>query len=248
MRDTAKVAQESRKVFAVHRRCMRHLHPLALCLCCIAALGGCLPFATPPVRTTPTPTGPAPEEAAVLVLIYPATPNSGDWIDVLSEDGEGLARLLPGTWTTLTRPPGQQRFRFVPTGGPSACVGGANAGVGVLDAELVAGRYAHVMVHAYVPTFSTRLSAMCCGAWGESDVWVDLVRVPLLGENRQAALDVMMRGRALEPLPRGMISPLADEVRRLATERESARCFDWERSRIRREDQTRLPMTEQSSF
>jgi len=134
------------------------------------------------------------------------------------------------------------------TGGPGPCVGGANAGVGVLDADLVAGRYAHVMVHARAPMLSTVMSAMCCSADSGSRVWIDLVRVPLLGEHRRAVLEVMTRGRAVEPLPQGMISPFSEEVRRLATERESARCFDSDASRIRREDQTQLPMNEEGSF
>ncbi len=240
-----------------HRRRVSTRHRPALwSLFLTSFLGNCVLFPLGPRdRTTPLPSGPAPASASVLVLVYPLPRMlpagslgqaegwvGAPWVDVLAENGEALARLPPGTWTTLTRAPGRHRLLVVSTSGPGACIEGTDASIGTLDADLVAGRYAHVAVFARPVSLQTALSTMCCAP---SDMYVDLVRVPLLGELRADALDVMNRGRAVDPLPRGIISPYAEAVRRLATARETSRCFDAGSSRVRPGDQTSLPLNQE---
>src|SRR5687768_9076867 len=78
---------------------------------------GCALFAEPgsPIaRSGPPPRAPLPAGTAMLVLVYPRPSLSGaipaqtaaPWIDVLDAQGEALARMMPGTFTTLSRPPG----------------------------------------------------------------------------------------------------------------------------------------------
>lgn len=221
-----------------------------LVACAIAFANGCFLFQGPggaPLRASSPPLGPAPARSAVLVIAYPRIASSADAthlvgpatpdVDVIDERGELLARLSQGSWTTLSRPPGLQRFAVVPSWGPSACAG-IDAGVGTLAADLVPGRYAYVAVLARQLSLGPILSAGCCGYGG---LWIDLARVPMFGEVRAAADLVLASGRLLEPVPRGLMLPAGPEVLERAARRQSAACFDPDASRIDAADQSELP-------
>ncbi len=174
------------------------------------------------------------EDAAVLVLVYPQTswhrPVSRrgpcysylprpcpperwrhrltwvhSWVDVVDSDGELLARLSPGSWTALRRPPGWHRLFVV----PSDLNGDAPPAlhrVGIMDLELARGFYHYVAVVAHDPPQ--------CLAGPPLVPSLDLERVPVRGHLFHLVRDALRTGEAHPPAPSGVRFPDIATLRR----------------------------------
>ncbi len=200
-----------------------------------------------PLRTTPRPSGPAPATSAVVVFAQgqsnvPISTDQGAppfGFEVLDPSGALLGKTDVNGWFAIEVPPGHQRFVAVPTLGYVGCGDEVDGEVGVIDADLRAGRYYYVYVrHSTYGASDVAANDGCCATRGR----VELVAARVLSDPYYVTRSIVRSGRAFATAPRGIVHPRANEIDREARRRASSSCFDPHVSTLRPEDGFDLPI------
>ncbi len=129
--------------------------------------------------------------------------------DVVDETGELLARLRPGSWTSLTRAPGRHRLFAV-----EDPVNLHARRVGVLSVVMREGHYYYVAVDVHPPDACVR------GGFATTD----LVPVASNGLVYDHVRGVLAPEHRLAPVPRGVHYPYIAALRNVASRRYSFSC------------------------
>lgn len=231
---------------------------IALALLATLTLAGTLGCggAAVPTRSGPARSAHPASARVVFVLGHPSDPaplrvlprpwrvGPGNAVDVLDEDGDLLGRLANRSWLEIERPAGSMRFYAVSTSWFPDCAIGpcppGHAQIGVLDAELEAGRTYVVWLGLGVEVRPLEVRTDCRGFMETADrtfqsqsEWsIDLVAVRSTAwyEARQT----QARSRSMRVAPRGIRHPYAEQVLRAGDARIDS-CWNAELSTLRPE-------------
>ncbi len=217
---------------------------VVLAICCAGFWGACNRFApfrpaTPRVDAR-VPAGGAPRSAAVLVIVYPENPSppSLGWVDVVGRDGQVLARLRPGSWTSLERPAGRSRLYLVPAFAAWNALGPGR--IGFVDADLEPGRYYYARVLARPVPFADFNDRTWCGRH-RSALELRSAWRPT-GEIAGGVRETLLPRWQLPPVPRGMLEPDMERIQSVSRARAARRCPSPEPPKLGRSSSTLFPL------